>query len=186
MEHTTNIIELKHITKTYEDGFSAVSDFNLEVKKGEFITFLGPSGCGKTTTLRMIAGFDLPTEGEILLNGVDIRSFSEKEYLELLSIVFQDFKLFAFTLGENVAAAESYEKEKAREALIKVGFEDRLKRLEKGLETSLYRDFEEEGVEVSGGEAQKIAIARALYRNASMIILDEPTAALDPIAEQEI
>ena len=147
---------------------------------------MGTNGSGKTTLIKLLCRLYDPTEGEILLNGVDIRSFSEKEYLELLSIVFQDFKLFAFTLGENVAAAESYEKEKAREALIKVGFEDRLKRLEKGLETSLYRDFEEEGVEVSGGEAQKIAIARALYRNASMIILDEPTAALDPIAEQEI
>ena len=72
MEQTTNIIELKHITKTYEDGYTAVSDFNLEVKQGEFITFLGPSGCGKTTTLRMIAGFDIPTEGEILLNGKQI------------------------------------------------------------------------------------------------------------------
>ena len=72
MGQTTNIIELKHITKTYEDGYTAVSDFNLEVKQGEFITFLGPSGCGKTTTLRMIAGFDIPTEGEILLNGVPI------------------------------------------------------------------------------------------------------------------
>ena len=180
-------IEFRNVSFQYpKTDRWALRNVSLKIKSGEHIAVVGTNGSGKTTLIKLLCRLYDPTEGEILLNGVDIRTFSEKEYLELLSIVFQDFKLFAFTLGENVAAAESYEKEKAREALIKVGFEDRLKRLEKGLETSLYRDFEEEGVEVSGGEAQKIAIARALYRNASMIILDEPTAALDPIAEQEI
>jgi len=92
MEQKTNIIELKHITKTYKDGFSAVSDLSLEVKKGEFITFLGPSGCGKTTTLRMIAGFDVPTEGDILLNGTSITELLPNE--RPINTVFQRYALF--------------------------------------------------------------------------------------------
>ena len=100
-----NIIELKHITKTYKDGFTAVSDFNLEVKKGEFITFLGPSGCGKTTTLRMIAGFDLPTEGEILLNGKPITELPPNE--RPINTVFQRYALFPhMNIYENIAFAQ--------------------------------------------------------------------------------
>ncbi len=102
MGQTTNIIELKHITKTYEDGYTAVSDFNLEVKQGEFITFLGPSGCGKTTTLRMIAGFDIPTEGEILLNGTPITSLPPNK--RPINTVFQRYALFPhMNIYENIA-----------------------------------------------------------------------------------
>ena len=102
MDKRTNIIELKHITKTYEDGFSAVSDFNLEVKQGEFITFLGPSGCGKTTTLRMIAGFDIPTEGEILLNGKPITSLPPNK--RPINTVFQRYALFPhMNIFDNIA-----------------------------------------------------------------------------------
>ena len=94
-----NIIELRNIKKVFEDDdTTVVENFNLEVKKGEFVTFLGPSGCGKTTTLRMIAGFEFPTEGEILLNGIDIRKYNYGEYLTLFSVVFQDFRLFSFFL----------------------------------------------------------------------------------------
>ena len=102
-----NIIELKHITKIYKDGFTAVSDFNLEVKKGEFITFLGPSGCGKTTTLRMIAGFDLPTEGEILLNGKPITELPPNE--RPINTVFQRYALFPhMNIYENIEIGRAH------------------------------------------------------------------------------
>ena len=102
MGKSDNIIELKHITITYEDGFSAVSDFNLEVKRGEFVTFLGPSGCGKTTTLRMIAGFDLPTSGEILLNGEPITNLPPNK--RPINTVFQRYALFPhLNVYENIA-----------------------------------------------------------------------------------
>lgn len=107
-------------------------------------------------------------------------------YQELFSVVFQDFKLFAFTLGENVACGAGYDSRKVETCLTRAGFGDRYSKMTKGTKTSLYKDFKQDGVEVSGGEAQKIALARALYKDAPFVILDEPTAALDPIAEYEI
>lgn len=121
-----------------------------------------------------------PTEGFITLNGIDIRKYDYEDYLGIFSVVFQDFKLFSFSLGQNVAASVSYDAHRVQECLHKAGLEDRMDRMPKGLDTVLYKDFEEDGVEISGGEAQKIALARALYKNAPFIILDEPTAALDP------
>lgn len=127
-----------------------------------------------------------PTEGEILLNGVDIRKYQYSQYLKFFSVVFQDFKIFAFTLGENVGSSANYDAARATECLNKAGFGDRLATMEKGLDTFLYSAYDKNGVNVSGGEAQKIAIARTLYKNAPFIVLDEPTAALDPLAEAEI
>jgi ATP-binding cassette subfamily B protein len=127
-----------------------------------------------------------PTEGEITLNGIDIKKYEYAEYLNIFSVVFQDFKLFSFPLGQNVAASVEYDNTQAEKCLEMAGFKDRYKEMQKGLDTPMYKDFDEDGVEISGGEAQKIALARALYKNAPFIILDEPTAALDPIAEFEI
>ena len=120
------------------------------------------------------------------MNGIDIRRYDYQEYLSLFSVVFQDFKLFSFTLGENVAVAEDYPEEKVRDALEKAGMKEFLQQHKEGLHTCLYRDFDECGVEVSGGEAQKIVLARAVYKGAPFVLLDEPTAALDPKAEYEI
>ncbi|MCR4777703.1 MAG: ABC transporter ATP-binding protein/permease, partial [Lachnospiraceae bacterium] len=114
------------------------------------------------------------------------RKYAYKEYMDIFSVVFQDFELLAAPLGENVAVSKKYDKEKVKAALIQAGFGERLETMEKGLDTCLYKEFEEDGVEISGGEAQKIAIARALYKDAAFIILDEPTAALDPLAEAEV
>lgn len=127
-----------------------------------------------------------PDEGEILLNGTDIRKYDYAEYLSIFSVVFQDFKLFALPLGQNVTASQTFDHARAVECLRQAGLGERLDTLSDGLETYLYRDFKENGIEISGGEAQKIAIARALYKNAPFLVLDEPTAALDPVAEFEI
>jgi ATP-binding cassette subfamily B protein len=127
-----------------------------------------------------------PTEGEILLNGINIRKYRYDEYIRIFSVVFQDFKLLALPLGENVAGSAEYDREQVKKCLAYAGFTQRLESLPKGLDTYLYKDLKEEGVDISGGEAQKIAIARALYKDAPFIILDEPTAALDPMAEAEI
>ena len=127
-----------------------------------------------------------PTEGEILLNGVNIREYDYEEYLSLFSVVFQDFKLFSFSLGENVAAGADFTEEDVILALDRAGFGGRLEKMPDGIRTPLYRDFDRNGVEISGGETQKIALARAIYKDAPFIILDEPTSAPDPVAEYEI
>lgn len=159
---------------------------NLKFKVGEKLAVVGMNGSGKTTFIKLLCRLYDPTEGEILLNNVDIRKYDYKEYMSIFSVVFQDFKLFSFGLGQNVAASFDYNEKLAKKCLEKAGFYNRLQRMKKGLETSIYKDLDEEGVEISGGEAQKIALARALYKNAPLIILDEPTAALDPIAEYEV
>ena len=143
-------------------------------------------GSGKTTFIKLLCRLYDPTEGEILLNGIDIRKYNYAEYMMIFSVVFQDFKLFALKLGENVAGKVDYDKALATDCLEKAGFSDRLAEMKDGTDTYIYKDYNKEGVDISGGEAQKIAIARALYKDAPFIILDEPTAALDPIAEADI
>ena len=164
----------------------ALRNVNLKFKIGQRLAVVGMNGSGKTTFIKLMCRLYDPTEGEILMNGVDIRKYDYKEYMDIFSIVFQDFKIFSFTLGQNVAASMEYDKERAEKCLIEAGFGDRLASMPHGVDTYMYRDFEKDGVQISGGEAQKVALARALYKNAPFIILDEPTAALDPIAEYEI
>ena len=120
-----------------------------------------------------------------MLNGIDIRYYDYDEYMSLFSMVFQDFKLFSHTIAENVAASEDYREERVRECLGKAGFGGRMEELEKGIHTQLFQS-EGDGIEISGGEAQKIAIARAFYKDAPLVILDEPTSALDPVSEYEV
>ena len=164
----------------------SLRNLSLKFRLGKRLAIVGKNGSGKTTFIKLLCRLYDPTEGEIRLNGVDIRAYAYEEYLKLFSVVFQDFKLFAFSLGENVATAMEYDKEKAEQCLVKAGFAERLKGMPKGTDTALYKDFESEGVEISGGEAQKVALARALYKDAPFVILDEPTAALDPLAEAEV
>lgn len=164
----------------------ALRHVSMKFNVGERLAVVGENGSGKTTFIKLLCRLYDPTEGEILLNGIDIRKYRYDNYLALFSVVFQDFRLLAQPLGANVAAAEDYDRERAEECLIKAGFGARLRELPKGLDTCLYREFEDDGVEISGGEAQKIALARVLYQDAPFIVLDEPTAALDPEAEAEV
>ena len=164
----------------------ALRNVSMKFRVGERLAVVGRNGSGKTTFIKLLCRLYDPTEGEILLNGIDIRKYNYREYLSIFSVVFQDFRLFSYPLGENVAAKAEYDRGLALRCLSDSGFGERLRNMPDGLDTCLYKDFEKDGVEVSGGEAQKIALARALYKDAPFIVLDEPTAALDPIAEAEV
>ena len=164
----------------------ALRHVNMKFKVGRRLAIVGENGSGKTTFIKLLCRLYDPQEGQILLNGIDIRKYRYDDYMQIFSIVFQDFQLISQPLGNNVSGSMTFDEERVRQALIDAGFGDRLDTLPEGLQTQLYKDFTENGVDVSGGEAQKIAIARALYKDAPFIILDEPTAALDPIAEAEI
>lgn len=161
-----------------------LKDFSLKFKIGGRIAVVGMNGSGKTTMIKLLCRLYDPVEGKILLNGIDIRKYDYEEYMGIFSVDFQDFKLFAFELGQNVAASVDYDEQAVLGALKEAGFS--IEKIPNGLHGYLYRDYDEKGIDISGGEAQKIAIARALYKKTPFIILDEPTAALDPIAEAEI
>ena len=179
-------IEFRNVSFKYpgSDTF-ALKNVNMKFRIGSRLAIVGQNGSGKTTFIKLLCRLYDPTEGEILLNGIDIRKYDYANYLSVFSVVFQDFKLLSLKLGENIAGSSVYDREKVLDSLEKAGFSEKLSELPNGLDTYLYKDFED-GIKVSGGEAQKIAIARALYKNAPFIILDEPTAALDPLAEAEI
>jgi len=180
-------IEFRSVSFKYPSSDQyALKNVSLKFNVGQRLAVVGQNGSGKTTFIKLLCRLYDPTEGEILLNGIDIRKYDYLQYISIFSIVFQDFKLLSYSLGQNIAAAVEYDDTKARDCLDKVGFGERLEKMTKGLNTCLYKDFEEDGVEISGGEAQKIALARALYKDAPFIILDEPTAALDPVAEFEV
>lgn len=178
-------IELRNVSFRYPGSETwALRGVSARLCAGDKVAIVGPNGSGKTTLIKLLCRLYDPDEGEILLNGIDIRKYDYEEYLRLFSVVFQDFRLLAFPLGENVAASQDVDAQRARECLARAGFGGRLTAMPEGLETPLYK--EAGGVEVSGGEAQKIALARAVYRHAPFIVLDEPTAALDPVAEFEV
>lgn len=146
---------------------------------------MGKNGAGKTTFIKLICRLYDPIEGYITLNGVDIRQYDYDEYLSMFSVVFQDFNLFAFPVHENIATNRIVEEDKVWKSLKLSGMDHRVKNMPQNIETNLYK-YDEDGIEISGGEAQKIAIARGLYKDAPIVILDEPTSALDPISEYEI
>lgn len=181
------LVEFRDVSFRYPNTQSyALRHVNLTFRVGEKLAVVGKNGSGKTTFIKLLCRLYDPTEGQILLNGVDIRKYDYDEYLSLFSVVFQDFQLLALTLGQNVAAAKDWQEEKVRRCLEKAGLDSRLDRMPAGTQTYLYHDYSPDGVEISGGEAQKIALARALYKDAPFVLLDEPTAALDPVSEYQV
>ena len=180
-------LEFHNVSFKYPEANDfALKNLNLKLDIGKRLAIVGMNGSGKTTMIKLMCRLYDPCEGKITLDGIDIREYDYDEYVGLFSVVFQDFSLFSFALGENIAATSEYDEQRINDYLRMVGFEDRLNTMPNGLDTPLYKSFDENGVEISGGEAQKIALARALYKNAPFIVLDEPTSALDPIAEFEI
>lgn len=180
-------VEFRNVSFRYPGSENwALKNVSMKFKVGKRLAIVGENGSGKTTFIKLLCRLYDPQEGQILLNGIDIRKYNYRDYMDIFSVVFQDFQLISQSLGSNVAGSSTYDAQKVRKALVDAGFAERLSTMPAGLNTQLYKDFTEDGVEVSGGEAQKIAIARALYKDAPFIILDEPTAALDPIAEAEI
>lgn len=176
-------ITFDHVSYRYPGRSDyAVKDVSFTIGSNSHLALVGLNGSGKSTLIKLLCGLIKPTEGRILLDGKDTRLYETKDYHTLFSIVFQDSKLFPLTIGENVATGQPDIKQ-AESTLELAGFKERLSRLKYGLDTSLYSVYDEKGIDVSGGESQKIAIARALYRDAPFMILDEPTASLDPLSE---
>ena len=180
-------IEFRDVSFRYPGSEEyALRHINLKFRIGERLTLVGMNGSGKTTLIKLLCRLYDPTEGTILLNGIDVTRYSYDEYIALFSVVFQDFKIFAFSVAENVACTPEPDRERVRSALRGVGLEERIDAMPHGMDTAITREYEDDGVDLSGGEGQKLAIARALYKDAPFLILDEPTAALDPLAEAEI
>ncbi len=180
-------IVFKNISFRYPGSATyALKNVSLHLGAGEKTVIVGENGSGKTTLIKLLCRLYHPEAGSILLNGRDIWDYPYEEYMGYLAAVFQDFSLFAFSLAENVAGSRSYDVERVHEAIGKAGLADLVAGYAKGIAQPLFHDFDEEGMDISGGEAQKLAIARAIYKDAPLMVLDEPTAALDPYAEYEV
>lgn len=182
-------IEFKNVSFKYPKTDKYIyKNLSLKIKKGQRLAIVGINGAGKTTFVKLLCRLYEPTSGEILINGVNIKDFSKEEYYKILSVVFQDIKTFAFTVAENVSLEnlEDVDREKVLHCIEKAGVGEKINSLQKGIDTSLLKILDGEGVELSGGENQKLALARALYKNGKIVILDEPTSALDAVAEYNI
>ena len=180
-------IEFKNVSFKYPNTENyALQNINLKINNGEHLAVVGRNGSGKTTFIKLMCRLYDVTDGEILINGINIKEYSKESIIKLYSVVFQDFKIFSTTLAQNISANEEYDKERLYDTLDKANIKDRVLAMENKESTYLYKDLDKSGVEISGGEAQKLALARALYKDSPVVILDEPTAALDPVAENEI
>lgn len=180
-------IEFKNVSFKYPNTESyALQNINLKINNGEHLAVVGRNGSGKTTFIKLMCRLYDVTDGEILINGINIKEYSKESIIKLYSVVFQDFKIFSTTLAQNISANEEYDKERLYDTLDKANIKDRVLAMENKESTYLYKDLDKSGVEISGGEAQKLALARALYKDSPVVILDEPTAALNPVAENEI
>lgn len=180
-------IEFRHVWFRYPGAKDyTLKDISLKIKKGERLAVVGRNGSGKTTFIKLLCRLYDPDQGEILVNGVDLRTLSKACCMRLFSVVFQDFKLFSLSVQDNMTAGETPDTPRLRQCLAEADVLERVERMAQAENTSLYKDIDKEGVEVSGGEAQKLALARALYKDAPIVVLDEPTAALDPVAEHRI
>lgn len=181
------LVEFEHVSFRYPGSdVDVLRDVNLKFEIGERMAIVGRNGSGKTTFIKLLCRLYDVTEGTIYVNGVDIRKYDYDDYLRLFSAVFQDYRMFSLKIGENIAASEDVDREKAMDALHRAGLGERMAHMPEGLNTFIGKEFEASGVNVSGGERQKMAIARAIYKGAPFVIMDEPTAALDPVSECEV
>ena len=180
--------EFKDVSFSYPGAdVEVLRNINLTLTPGEHLSVVGLNGAGKTTLVKLLCRLYDPTKGVILMDGVDIKEYDYEEYMTVFAPVFQDFKLFAFTMKENILMEKSEDAaQDVTTVLERVGLKEKLSTLSQGADTVVYKHFDKDGIEPSGGEQQKLAIARALYKNAPVVILDEPTAALDPMAEYDI
>lgn len=181
-------VRLEHVSFRYSDAkCDTIHDLDLTVKAGERLAIVGCNGAGKTTLVKLLCGFLDPTQGRVLLNGEDIRKYDRRDYYALFSAVFQDFSVLEGSVAENVAQhANEIDENKVRECLAQAGLTEKIASLPHGIQTKIGREVYEDGVELSGGQIQRLMLARALYKDGPILVLDEPTAALDPIAENDI
>ncbi len=180
-------IELQDVSFRYPEAVkNTLSHINLIIKPGEKLAIVGLNGAGKTTLIKLICGFLDPTEGKVLLNNTDIRTYNRRDYYRLFSAVFQDFSVLDVTIAENIAQTdENINTELMKRCIDQAGLTEKIDGLPDGVKTHIGKVFKD-GINLSGGELQRLMLARALYKNAPIIVLDEPTSALDPIAESEI
>lgn len=182
-------LEFKNVSFKYPNSDRYIfKNLSFKIKAGERLAIVGVNGAGKTTLVKLMTRLYEPIDGEILLDGINVKQFDRKAYYDLFSVVFQDVKVLAFTVAENVAAKslQVLNEEQVKQCLKRAGLLEKIESLPKGMNTMMLKGLEDDGIELSGGQNQKLALARALYKNGEIVILDEPTAALDPLAEAEI
>jgi ABC-type multidrug transport system fused ATPase/permease subunit len=187
IENDTLEIEFRNVSFKYPNTDKwIIKNLNMKINKKEKLAIVGINGAGKTTLVKLILRFFNPTEGEILINGTNIKDFALEEYYQMFSVVFQEINILAYTIRENITFGLSNDEARIWDCLERVGLKDKILNFDQGLDQMMLKVIDEKGVMLSGGENQKLAIARALYKNGNAVILDEPTAALDALAEADI
>ena len=180
-------VEFRDVTFSYDQKAPVLDHFSLKIRPGEKLALVGVNGAGKTTIIKLLCGFYHPTGGEILVNGTDVRNYKKEDLWQLIAPVFQEATILPFTIAENVSLQpeQATDHAKVRECLETVGLWEKVQSLPSGMDTGMMRLEEDEGIMLSGGQKQKLLMARVLYKDAPLLFFDEPTAALDPIAESE-
>lgn len=180
-------IEFKNVSFKYPNSETyALKNINIKINSGEHYAIVGKNGSGKTTFIKLLCRLYDVSEGAIYINGTNIKEYTKDSIIRLYSVVFQDYKIFSLTAAQNIAASDDYKKAKLYDSFEKADIKERILKMDNKENTYLYKDLEKSGIEISGGEAQKLALARALYKDAPIVILDEPTASMDPISESSM
>lgn len=186
LDYSDYVIKFDNVSFNYPNNSFSLKNINLEIRKGVSIGVVGLNGSGKTTFVKLLTRLYDPTEGEITLNGINIKQIPYDQYIKKIGIVLQDYSLFAFSLKENIILDNGYDETRFNDSIYKSGLSEKVKSLNNGIETSIYKNIDKNGIEFSGGEGQKVALARAIYKESELLVLDEPTSAMDPIAEYQL